>query len=148
MSMYEMIKAQLGQSVPFAAHAGVEILEIGDGVAEAAMAETATSVNHIGSQHAGALYTCGETASGAAMAGAFASVLMSVRPVAAKATIDYLKIAKGTITAKAKTAEAGEELLAKLEAEGKVAFDVGVSLTDEAGVEVATMTVAWHVKKA
>src|SRR5258706_7795561 len=71
---YETIRAQMAAAVPFARHVGIELVEIVPGKGVATLDETATSVNHIGSQHAGALFTLGETASGAAMAGAFAAL--------------------------------------------------------------------------
>jgi hypothetical protein len=104
-------------------------------------------VNHIASQHAGALFTLGEAASGAAMAGAFATRLAATRPVAGSAEIRYTRVAKGTITATATIGQDADGLTAKLDAEGKIAFDVNVTMTDEAGEEVAIMKVAWHLKK-
>ena len=147
MNPFEIIKAQLSQSVPFATHTGVEILEIRQDEASARLAQTETTINHIKSQHAGALFTLGEAASGAALAGALAPVIMTVRPVAAEARIAYKKIAKGTIKATAHPSKPADQLIATLDADGKVAFDVNVTLEDEAGLEVADMTIKWHAKK-
>ncbi len=145
--IYGMIKAHLATAVPFASHAGVEVTAIGDGVAEARLEQTGTSVNHIGSQHAGALFTLGEAASGGAMSGALAAIILECTPVAANATIAYKKIAKGTITAHARVSEPGAALIERIKEDGKAAFDVVVDMTNEAGEEVATMTVAWSVRK-
>lgn len=145
--MRDMILAHLSQAVPFAAHVGVELVEMGDGEAKARLAERPEGLNHIATHHAGALFTLAEAASGAAMAGAFAPVLMGVRPVAAAAKIDYRRPAKGLITANAKTGQDGAALLSDLEANGKVRFGVHVTLQDEAGQEVAVMDVDWHVSK-
>lgn len=147
MSMYEMIRAQMGQNVPFARHAGVELTEIAGGRGIAVLRQTETSINHVGSQHAGALFTLGEAASGGAMAGAFASQIMTIRPLAGAAQIRYQRIAKGMITATAQTDEAPATLLETLEANGKVAFAVTVEMHDESGEVVASMTVDWHVRK-
>lgn len=146
MDMFQVIKEQF--NVPFAIHAGVEITDVADGHGTALMPQTDTSINHIGSQHAGALFTLGEAASGAAMAGAFAPVILEIRPIAGKADITYTKVAKGTITATSKTLLSSAELLEKLNVDGKVAFDVAVDLTNSDGEKVAQMTVAWHVKKS
>lgn len=143
--MFEIIRNQMQKSVPFAAHSGVLLNRLDDQGAEAEMPQTAISVNHIGSQHAGALFTLGETASGAAMAGIFAPILNSIRPVTSNASINYVKVAKGTITAHAKVAEASADLLAKLKQQGRVSFKVNVVLSDETGVEVANMRILWHV---
>jgi acyl-coenzyme A thioesterase PaaI-like protein len=146
MTLYDMIKSQLGTSVPFASYIGAEVLDVAPGHGVAALEQTMSTINHIGSQHAGALFTLGEAASGAAMAGTFADVLLSIRPVAAEASIKYLKIAKGRITATAKTADAPDFLMVSLKSDGKIKFDIVVSLTDDANTEVATMQVAWHVR--
>lgn len=145
--MFEMIRDQLNGAVPFAAHAGVALTKVSPDGAAAELPQTATSVNHIGSQHAGALFTLGEAASGAAMAGVFAPVLLEVRPVAAGARIRYGRIAKGRISAEASVEGEGAALLDALARDGKVAFDVGVVLRDGDGQEVAAMTVNWHVSK-
>jgi acyl-coenzyme A thioesterase PaaI-like protein len=105
MSIYETIRAQMGAAVPFAKHVGIELLEIAPGKGVAILGETATSVNHIGSQHAGALFTLGETASGAAMAGTFADLMLNIRPVASDASLEYRKLARGKITAIAITSD-------------------------------------------
>lgn len=147
MTIFEMVRAQLAKTVPFATHVGVEIAEVANGQATARLEQTPTTVNHIASQHAGALFTLGEAASGAAMAGAFAARLAAIRPVAGSAEIRYTRVAKGTITARATIDQDVDGLTAKLDAEGKIAFDVHVRMTDEAGEDVANMKVAWHLKK-
>lgn len=147
MSPFDLIKAQLGQNVPFARHAGVVVEEVAEGAATAALAETATSVNHIGSQHAGALFTLGETASGAAMAGLFADRLLAIRPLATQATIAYRKIAKGRIVGRARVQGDPAAHREALDRDGRARFEVKVALENENGAEVATMTVEWDVKK-
>lgn len=146
-SNFEIIRNHLATTVPFAAHTGVELISVADGEGEAILDQVDTSINHVGSQHAGALFTLGETASGAAMAGVFASSLFQIRPVAASANIVYEKIAKGTITAQAVAARPAEELRARLDSEGKVAFDIAVTLFDSEQRIVAQMTVNWHISK-
>lgn len=148
MSMFELIRTQLAKAVPFAAHTGVELLEVGAGRAVARLPERPQVCNHIGTLHAGAVFTLGETASGGAMSGAFAERILSVRPVAAAARITYAKAARGSITATAASAVPAPDLLARLEAQGKVQFDVEVEFTDEQGQAVAGMVVTWHVRKA
>lgn len=147
MTPYDMIRTQLDGAVPFAKHTGVALTALGDGTGAATLEQTATSINHIGTQHAGAMFTLGEAASGAAAAGALAPVILNCRPVAATARIAYVKIAKGTLTAEAETERPGAELLAELNAEGKTVFAVTVAVKDGEGETVAEMTVDWHVKK-
>lgn len=143
--MLDMIRDHLNRSVPFASHTGIEILSVGNGEAQAALDQRPTSVNHIGSQHAGALFTLGEAASGAAMAGQFAPRLGTLRPVTADASIRFARIARGRITATARCDTPAESLLARLDADGRVSFAIDVNMADDSGREVASMQVTWHV---
>ncbi|MGC1502861.1 MAG: DUF4442 domain-containing protein [Sulfitobacter sp.] len=145
MTPYEMIKSHLDTAVPFANHVGVQLLEIGDGTASAELEQRDEVSNHIQSMHAGAMFTLGEAASGAAMAGALAPVILNMRPVAATAGITFKKIAKGRLTAHAKTSQGGTALMKAIQADGKVAFDVVVDVRDAAGDTVVEMTVNWYV---
>ena len=147
MTPFDIIKAQMAHAIPFARHVGIELIDIGDGTATAALEQRPETSNHIKTQHAGAMFTLGEAASGGALGGALTPVLLEVRPVASGAQIRYLKIAKGRLTATAQTSQPGADLLATLMAEGKVAFGVDVEIRDESGDTVVTMTVDWHVKK-
>jgi acyl-coenzyme A thioesterase PaaI-like protein len=147
MIPFDMIKAQLSTIVPFQNFVGVELLDLADGVASAQLEQRDETTNHIKTQHAGAMFTLGEAASGAAMATAMAPVILSVRPVAAGAKISYTKIAKGTLTAHAKTSAPSAGLLATLESEGKVAFEVLVDIQDSELDTVAEMAITWHVSR-
>ena len=145
MTPYDMIKTHLDAAVPFATHVGVKLLEIADGTARAELDQRPETSNHIATQHAGAMFTLGEAASGAAVAGALAPVILQMRPVAATANIGFLKIAKGLLTAEARTSRPGATLMAEIETTGKTAFDVTVEIRDAAGERVAEMSVNWYV---
>ncbi|WP_299614470.1 DUF4442 domain-containing protein [uncultured Tateyamaria sp.] len=148
MTQYEMIRSQLSQAVPFANYVGIEVIEVGDGVGVTALDQRDETSNHIQSQHAGAMFTLGEAASGAALAGAFGPMIFQARPVASGASISYVKIAKGRLEAHAKTERPGPDLVKELEEVGKSAFDITVDIRDGDGDTVVTMTVGWHVRKA
>ena len=103
---YAVIRASLQQAVPFSVHLGLEILEVGDGSGTVRLPEADHLRNHVGSQHAGALFTTGESASGAAVVGAFFAEMGSVTPLVRTATIRFSKIALGPITAVARIPDA------------------------------------------
>ncbi|MGJ5621621.1 DUF4442 domain-containing protein [Sulfitobacter sp. MF3-043] len=145
MTPYDMIKAQLSTIVPFQNHVGITLLEVGDGSASAELIQRDEVSNHIQTIHAGAMFTLGEAASGAAMAGALAPVILSMRPVAATAAIAFKRIAKGTLTAHATTSSPGAKLMKTIKDDGKVAFDVTVDIQDATGETVVEMTINWHV---
>lgn len=145
--IYDMIRNQMGQNVPFARHAGVEIDAIDKGRASAHLPFRPEGLNHIGTQHAAALFALGETASGAAMAGTFAPMLLEIRPVAAEASIRYFGLAKGQVTADARVEAEPDALVEAVRSEDKVRFPIVVSLKGEDGIEIGEMTVDWHVSR-
>ncbi len=146
MTDFELIDKGMTQAVPFAGFLGLDITSVAAGEATVVLPERAELTNHVGSQHAGALFTVAEAASGAAFVGAFAERLGDVTPLARSAEISYVKIAKGPIEAKAKLGVPAEEALATLDAEGKVVFPCEIELVDGSGTRVATATVRWHVR--
>jgi uncharacterized protein (TIGR00369 family) len=143
---FDLIAKGMSQAVPFVGYLGVEVTSIGEGEATAVLPERSELLNHVGSQHAGALFTVAETASGAAFVGAFAERMGDLTPLARSAEISYDKIANGTITAKARLGVPAEQALATLDAEGKVEFPCEVELTDTEGAVVAAASVRWHVR--
>lgn len=146
MTDFDAIAQGMGEAVPFAAFLGLDIARIGEGESVVILPERAELTNHVGSQHAGALFTVAEAASGAAFLGAFAERLAEVTPLARSAEIAYEKIAKGPIEAKARLGVDRDEALALLDSEGKVVFPCEIELTDASGTRVATATVQWHVR--
>lgn len=146
MTDFDAIAQGMTQAVPFAAHLGLEITSVAEGEAVVRLPERPELTNHVGSQHAGALFTVAEAASGAAFVGAFAERLGEVTPLARRAEISYEKIATGPIEASAKLGVPAEEALATLDAEGKVRFACEIELSDGSGAQVASATVQWHVR--
>src|SRR5882757_4106758 len=145
MTDFDAIAQGMTQAVPFAGYLGLEITSVGEGEALVVLPERPELTNHVGSQHAGALFTVAETASGAAFVGAFAERMGDVTPLARSAEISYEKIAKGPIEASAKLG-VDPAAAATLDAEGKVVFPCEVELNDADGQRVATAVIQWHVR--
>ena len=146
MTDFDAIAQGMAQAVPFSAYLGLEITSMGEGEAFALLPERQELTNHVGSQHAGALFTVAETASGAAFVGAFVERLGEVTPLARSGEINYEKIARGPIEATARLGVARDEALSTLDAEGKVEFPCEIEMTDASGQRVASATVHWHVR--
>jgi acyl-coenzyme A thioesterase PaaI-like protein len=142
---YEALRGGLALAIPFNNHLGLEVVEVGPGLGVVRLPEGEHLVNHVGSQHAGGLFSAGEAASGGAFVGAFAERMGDITPLARRASIDYVKIARGPITATARLEDADAKL-ATMDADGVVEFPVDVELTDGEGTVVARMTVEWHVR--
>src|SRR6201985_2799977 len=130
---FDAIAKGMAIAVPYIAHMGIEVTSMSEGEATAVLPDRPELHNHVGSQHAGALFTVAETASGAAFVGAFAERMGEVRPLARSAEISYEKIAKGEVTARAKLGVPAAEALGKLDADGVVEFPCSIELSDAAG---------------
>ena len=71
MADYEMLRNVLGQAVPMVKYLGLEIVEVGPGRGVVRLPDKPELSNHVKSQHAAGLFAAAETASGAAMTGAW-----------------------------------------------------------------------------
>jgi acyl-coenzyme A thioesterase PaaI-like protein len=143
---YDELRKGYEEIIPFNRFLKLEIAELAQGRGVVRLPAREELKNHVGSQHAGALFAAGEAASGGAFIGAFADRMQSITPLAEKAEIQYRRIAHGPITATGTFGEDADSLLSKLDDEGLVRFPVQVDLTDAEGSTVAEMTVHWHVR--
>lgn len=143
---FDAIAKGMAIAVPYISHMGIEVTEMSEGAATAVLPDRPDLHNHVGSQHAGALFGVAETASGAAFVGAFAVRMGDLTPLARNAEISYVKVARGVVEAKARLGVPAEEALATLDQDGRIDFSVEVEMTDSAGEVVATATVDWNVR--
>jgi hypothetical protein len=144
---FEAMRAGLEQAVPFNQHLGLEVVELAVGRAVVRLPDDGGLRNHVGSQHASALFAAGQAAAGAALAATFVERLEAVEPLPEGTEITYKKIPRAAITATAILGATPAELLAELERDGEVRFAIAVGLTDGAGDVVADMTARWLVRQ-
>jgi uncharacterized protein (TIGR00369 family) len=145
--VYDKIRQQMMDTLPFVRLLGITIDSIGPGTSKVSMPADPKLNNHLGSQHAGALFTLAETASGAAMAGGFADLIMGLRPVAKESTIQYQKLAKGATRAVGQVPGDIAALKAALQADGKVAFPVQVDIFDAEDTLAAQVQAHWYLSQ-
>lgn len=145
--MDSSVAKEILSGLPLNRHLGIEVTSVSSDRGVCALPERDELKNHVGTQHAGALFTVGEAASGAVVLGALGERLAFITPLAKTAKIDYKKPALGVITATAEILEPVAEVLARVERDGKTVFAVGVSLADASGLVVAQMQVDWHLRK-
>jgi acyl-coenzyme A thioesterase PaaI-like protein len=143
---YDALRDGMAAAVPFNTYVGLEIREVGPGYAIVRLPDDERLYNHVGSQHASGLFAAAEAASGGAFLAGFGERIAELRPLTTRAQIAYSKLATGPIDARAELPDT-DALLATIEAEGKVVFEVPVTLTNAGGETVATATVEWHVRK-
>jgi acyl-coenzyme A thioesterase PaaI-like protein len=144
---YAAVAAGLNQAIPFNVHVGLETVTVAPDHGVVKLPDSPNLHNHVGSQHAGALFSLGEAASGAAFVGAFVELMGEITPLAESAEIAYRKLAKGEITATARFTEDRDALIARLNEEGRIRFPIAVEMTNADGVLVAEMTVSWYVRR-
>jgi acyl-coenzyme A thioesterase PaaI-like protein len=139
----------LPTSVPFVRSLGIEITDVRevDGVivAEALLPDVEGQRNHVGGPHAGAMFTVGESASGAVVLAGFADLLDRATPLAVSAEIRYLRLARGPVRAVAATTRPVADVRAELAAGRRPEFTVTVSLLTEDG-ETGRLDVLWTLR--
>ncbi|GHC40298.1 hypothetical protein GCM10010507_13070 [Streptomyces cinnamoneus] len=92
--------------MPFQKFAGVEVTDLADGRAVAALPEGGDTLNHVGTQHAAALFLVAEAAAGSALAGALRERITGISFVLRQSAISYDKKAGGTIRSVATVVDA------------------------------------------
>jgi acyl-coenzyme A thioesterase PaaI-like protein len=153
--------ADLRTLVPFVRTLGLEELELAPGRAVLRLPDVADQRNHVGGPHAGAMFTLGESASGLLVLQQFGDTLAQATPLAVSATIRYLRLARGPVTATAVLASPAESVLAEsvlaesvlaesvlaeLTAGDRPQFEVAVELRTEDGTLTGEMTVLWTLR--
>lgn len=138
----------LRAAVPYNVHLGLEFQEIEPGRCVVVLPDDGRLHNHLGTQHGAGLFSVAEAASGGAFVAAFAEQLAELRPVVTRAEIDFVKLARGAITAEARLTEPLDAIVQRLEAEGVTRLEAGVTLRDVDGNEVARMTAHWRLKRS
>ena len=145
------VAAGMLELVPFARTLGVAVtsvalLEDGRVRAVAELPDAEAIHNHVGGPHAGALFSLGESASGATVMAAFGDHMDRGLPLAVRADIAYRKIAMGPATATATLERTPADVLAELDAGVRPEFPVTISIATADGTVTAEMTVVWTLR--
>jgi acyl-coenzyme A thioesterase PaaI-like protein len=143
-----MTLAGLLEAVPFARTLGVSFVETGDdGAVTLALPDAQPLHNHVGGPHAGALFTLGETASGAVVLAAFAELLDRAVPLTTRAEIVYRKLALGPVRATARLGRPAADVVAEFESGTRPEIPVPVEIATEDGTVTAEMVVTWTLRR-
>ncbi|GHE47698.1 DUF4442 domain-containing protein [Streptomyces longispororuber] len=142
MSIGEMLAA----TVPMARTLNLEFVETTPERAVVVLPDQGDYHNHVGGPHAGAMFTLGESASGAIVLAAFGDQLSRAVPLAVRADIAYKKLAMGTVRATATLGRPAAEVVAELDAGRRPEFPVRIDITREDGAVTGEMSVTWTLR--
>ncbi|MFJ9663044.1 DUF4442 domain-containing protein [Streptomyces sp. NPDC101219] len=142
MSIGEMLAA----TVPMARTLDLRFIETTPERAVVSLPDQAEYHNHVGGPHAGAMFTLGESASGAIVLAAFGDQLARAVPLAVRAEIAYRKLAMGPVTATATLGRPAAEVVAELDAGKRPEFPVTIEIRREDGDITGEMTVVWTLR--
>ncbi|EFL42578.1 MULTISPECIES: DUF4442 domain-containing protein [Streptomyces] len=142
MSIGEMLAA----TVPMARTLNLQFLETTPERAVVALPDQNEYHNHVGGPHAGAMFTLGESASGAIVLAAFGDQLARAVPLAVSAEIAYKKLAMGPVTATATLGRPAAEVVAELDEGRRPEFPVSISIRREDGAVTGEMSVVWTLR--
>jgi acyl-coenzyme A thioesterase PaaI-like protein len=142
MSIGEMLAA----TVPMVRTLKLEYLHTTAEKAVLALPDQSEFHNHVGGPHAGAMFTLGESASGAVVLAAFGDQLARAVPLAVSAEIAFRKLARGPVTATATLGRPVADVVAELDAGQRPEFPVAVVIQREDGAVTGEMTVVWTLR--
>ena len=138
----------LKQLVPFVRTLNLDVAPVTEpGRATVTLPSVPAVQNHMGTAHAGAVYTAAESASGAAALSLFADVVAKGAYVALKSsTVVHKKARPGDVIATAVIDAPPAELRAAYDETGKVDFEATVELAVD-GTPTATIVFVWAVRR-
>lgn len=141
----EDVTAHVRQMIPIFRAMEVEIVEAGR-TTVAARLPAGPNSNHFGTTYAGCLFSVAEV-----LGGVYAStslVLDGAVPLVKQVTIDFLRPATTTVTARSTLSEENiARVLAETEERGKSDFLLETEVTDEQGTVVARTTGTYQLRR-
>lgn len=143
----DSVRSAMPTLVPMVGTLNLEFLDLTDTTAVLRLPDQPAYHNHIAGPHAGAMFTLGESASGALVLGNFAQHLGEVVPLAVEANIAYQKVAMGPVTATATMTRTAEEILAEMRTGASPQFRVDVTIATQDGTVTGQMSVLWTLKR-
>ncbi|MDJ1135619.1 DUF4442 domain-containing protein [Streptomyces iconiensis] len=140
------IGGMMAATVPMVRTLNLEFTETTSERAVVSLPDQDAFHNHVGGPHAGAMFTLGESASGAIVLTAFGDQLSRAVPLTVSSEITYKKLAKGRVTATAELGRSVAEIVAELDRGERPEFPVHITLTREDGSVSGEMSIVWTLR--
>jgi acyl-coenzyme A thioesterase PaaI-like protein len=141
----QAIKESLPSMVPMVGTLDLAFIELTADSAIMKLPDQPAFRNHLGGPHAGAMFTLGESASGALVLANFADRLESVVPLAVSAEIRYQSVAMGEVVAEARMLATPVDVLKSLDEGERPEFEIHIGFTSS-GRDTGHMSVTWTLK--
>lgn len=142
----DQIGPLMQQVVPMVGTLGLEYTEVTADHAVVALPDDPAYRNHVGGPHAAAMFAAAESATGAMAIAAFGDLMDRAVLVPTTATIDFLKVAKGPLTATATIDADVAAARAQFEAGQRPEFDIVAEITNAEGEVTGRMRARWTLK--
>lgn len=143
----DQIGPLMHQLVPMVNTLGLEYVEVSPERAIVVLPDSPEFRNHVGGPHAAVAFAVAESATGAVAIAALGDLLDRAVLLPTTATMDYLAIAKGDLTATAVIV--GDVVVAREEFEAgkRPQFDIVAEVTNAEGVTTARLRATWTLKR-
>ena len=139
------LKQMLTTMVPFINTVGIVIDDIATTTATATLPDRKAVQNHLGTAHAGAVYTLGESATGGVVLALFADKLPGAFIALKTASASHRKALPGDVIATASLTGDATDIRAAFDQDGRVDFDVEVRFTVD-GTETGHNVYTWAAR--
>ncbi len=143
----DQIGPMMHQLVPMVNTLGLEYVEVSADRAVVVLRDSEQFRNHVGGPHAAAAFAVAESATGAVAIAALGDLLDRAVLLPTTATMDYLAIAMGDLTATAEII--GDVVVARQEFEAgkRPQFDIVAEITNAEGVTTGRLRATWTLKR-
>jgi acyl-coenzyme A thioesterase PaaI-like protein len=142
----DQIGALMHQVVPMVATLGLEYDEVTPERTVVVLRDRPEYRNHVGGPHAAAMFAAGESATGAAAIAAFGDMMDRAVLLPVTATMDYVAIARGDVTATARIDGDIEAARATFDSGSRPEIDILCDITDGEGTVTGRLATRWTLK--
>ena len=132
--------------VPMVATLGLEYVEVAVDRTVVVLRDQPAYRNHVGGPHAAAMFAVAESATGAVAIAAFGDMMDRAVLLPTTATMDYIAIARGDLTATAWLEGDAEAARAQFDAGTRPEFDIVCEIADADGTITGRFRARWTLK--